>query len=74
MKKNLILVDYENKQRIDLSALDGSLTAIVFVGANQNPPKAANKKETSHRFQRVDFMKIEGNGRNALDFHIAFQP
>lgn len=73
MKKNLVLVDYENTQRIDLSVLDESFSAIVFVGANQNPPKAAKKKETAHRFQRVDFMKIEGNGRNALDFHIAFQ-
>lgn len=73
MKKNLVLVDYENKPKIDLSILDESFSAIVFVGANQNSPKAAKKKESAHRFQRVDFMKIEGNGRNALDFHIAFQ-
>jgi hypothetical protein len=73
MTKKLVLVDYENKSKIDLSVLDESFAAIVFVGANQNPPKAATKKATEHRFQRVDFMKIEGTGRNALDFHIAFQ-
>ena len=73
MTKNLVLVDFENRQNVDLSVLDSSYRAIVFVGANQNPPKAARKKETAHRFERVDFMKIEGSGRNALDFYIAFQ-
>ena len=73
MKKKLVLVDYENIQKIDLSILDESYRAIVFVGAKQNPPKAAKKPTTAHRFTRVDFQKIEGTGKNALDFHIAFQ-
>ncbi|MCT7296342.1 PIN domain-containing protein [Ralstonia sp. CHL-2022] len=73
MIKKLLLVDYENVQKIDLSLLDESFRAIIFVGAKQNPPKAASKPATAHRFQRVDFQKIEGNGKNALDFHIAFQ-
>ena len=46
--------------------------AIIFVGARQNPPKAASKAATAHRFQRVDFQKIEGAGKNALDFQIAY--
>lgn len=73
MTKRLLLVDLENVHKIDLSLLDETYTAIVYVGAKQNPPKAASKKETAHRFQRVDFQKIEGAGKNALDFHIAFQ-
>ena len=73
MTKKLVLVDYENIQKIDLSILDESYRAIVFVGAKQNPPKAAKKPTTAHRFTRVDFQKIEGTGKNALDFHIAFQ-
>lgn len=72
MTKKLLLVDYENIQKIDLSLLDESYSAIIFVGAKQNPPKAARKPATAHRFQRVDFQKIEGSGKNALDFHIAF--
>jgi hypothetical protein len=72
MSKNLLLIDYENVHKIDLSDLDDSYRAIIFVGAQQNPPKAASKKATAHRFARVDFHKIEGNGKNALDFHIAF--
>jgi hypothetical protein len=72
MPKTLLLVDFENVPNIDLSLLDESVEAIVFVGANQNPPKASKKIATAHRFTRVDFQKIEGSGRNALDFHIAF--
>ncbi|QDL54985.1 PIN domain-containing protein [Rhodoferax aquaticus] len=73
MTKKLLLVDLENVQKIDLSLLDESYRAIIFVGAKQNPPKAAKKQATAHRFERVDFQKIEGSGKNALDFHIAFQ-
>lgn len=72
VRKNLLLIDYENVHKIDLSILDDSYQAIIFVGAQQNPPKAARNKATAHRFTRVDFQKIEGNGKNALDFHIAF--
>ncbi|MBH8610600.1 MULTISPECIES: PIN domain-containing protein [Pseudomonas] len=70
--KRLILVDYENIGKIDLSRLDISYRAIIFVGAMQQLPKAARRDSTAHRFSRVDFQKIEGVGKNALDFHIAF--
>jgi hypothetical protein len=72
MSKKLLLVDYENVHKIDLSLLDESYSAIIFVGAKQNPPKAAVRSSTAYRFQRVDFQKIEGSGKNALDFHIAY--
>lgn len=72
MSKSLLLVDYENVHKIDLSVLDDSYRAIIFVGAQQNTPKAARNKSTAHQFTRVEFQKIEGNGKNALDFHIAF--
>lgn len=72
MNPKLILVDYENIQKIDFSLLDDSYRAIIFVGAKQNPPRASKNKATAHRFSRVDFHKIEGLGKNALDFHIAF--
>ena len=73
MTKKLLLVDLENKHKVDLSPLDESFKAIIFVGANQNPPKASKKPATAHRFSRVDFLKISGTGKNALDFHIAFE-
>ena len=72
MTNHLLLVDYENVHKIDLSVLDDSYRAIIFVGAGQNPPKRVKKEATAHRFNRVDFQKIAGSGKNALDFHIAF--
>jgi PIN domain len=71
MARNLLLVDHENVHKLDLSVLDESFRAIVFVGALQNPPKASRKQATAHRFARVEFRKIQGTGGNALDFHIA---
>jgi hypothetical protein len=44
MKPKLVLVDYENIQKIDLSLLDDSYRAIIFVGAKQNPPRASKNK------------------------------
>jgi hypothetical protein len=71
LSKHLVLVDFENIQTLDLSILDDSYRAIVFVGAKQEPPKVARKPATAHRFARVEFHKVEGSGPNALDFHIA---
>ena len=72
-RPKLLLVDFENVPKLDLSVLPESYQALVFVGAGQNPPRASRHPDTKHRFQRVDFQRIEGAGRNALDFHIAFQ-
>lgn len=72
MMQTLLLVDYENVPKVDLSVLDEGYRAVIFVGKNQEHPKAARMKSTAHRFARVDFLKIDGNGKNALDFHIAF--
>lgn len=73
MTKKLLLIDLENKHRVDLSPLDESFRAIMFVGANQNPPKASKRPDSAHKFSRVEFLKISGAGKNALDFHIAFE-
>ncbi|WP_366144243.1 PIN domain-containing protein [Candidatus Accumulibacter sp. ACC012] len=73
MTRKLILVDYENITKIDLSGLDDSYRAIVFVGFKQKPPKALKMTDTPHSFDRVKLQRIEGSGKNALDFHIAFQ-
>lgn len=72
MVNTLLLLDYENVPKVDLSVLDEGYRAVIFVGRNQEPPKAFKSKQTAHRFVRVDFQKIEGSGKNALDFHIAF--
>ena len=45
---------------------------VVFVGANQTKLRY-DTAETVHRMgSRARYIKISGNGPNALDFHIAF--
>lgn len=70
MAKNLLLVDFENVSKLDLSPLDDSYETLIFVGSKQQPPKRLSRQ--NGKFCRIDFQKIEGGGRNALDFHIAF--
>jgi hypothetical protein len=73
MEKNLLLVDFENVQKIDLSLLDDSFWAIIFVGQFQKQPRLKGQTDHKNKFRRLDFQKIEGHGKNALDFHIAFE-
>lgn len=72
MTKKLLLVDYENKQQLDLSELDSSYSVIVFVGHHQLEHKIKKRIDGKNKFIRVDYQKIAGQGKNALDFYIAF--
>lgn len=68
-----ILVDYENVQSIDISKIDIQNCAIkVFVG-NSQTKIAFDLVEKVQKFgDRGEWIRIEGTGPNALDFHIAF--
>src|SRR5215467_11908437 len=72
MAESVLLVDYENIGKIDLGAIPDGVRVPFFFGASQKSVpteflKAALK--LGPRFQPID---IEGQGKNALDFHIAF--
>jgi hypothetical protein len=72
MSEIVLLVDYENVGRVDLSAIPSGVRVPFFFGASQKTVptdflKAALK--LGERFVPID---IEGQGKNALDFHIAF--
>lgn len=73
MRTNYVLIDYENVQPAALSALDKEFFKVyVFVGANQ----AKVNFDVVEALQRLGpngrYVKISGNGPNALDFHIAY--
>jgi hypothetical protein len=70
--ESVLLVDYENIGKIDLAAIPDGVRVPFFFGASQRTVptdflKAALK--LGERFVPID---IEGQGKNALDFHIAF--
>ena len=72
MADSVLLVDYENIGKVDLGAIPAGVRVPFFFGASQRSVptdflKAALK--LGERFVPID---IEGQGKNALDFHIAF--
>jgi len=73
MRTNYVLVDYENVQEIDLSCFDHeNLRFLIFVGSNQVKLPTSLAIQMQNRNPPGRFILIGGNGKNALDFHIAF--
>lgn len=72
--KRVILIDFENIQKLDFEPIDTADTEIiVFVGKSQNkiPFHLVEKAQTMGN--RIKWLKIAGDGKNNLDFHIAFE-
>lgn len=68
----LLLVDFENVQQIDFTHLSDNTDVIIFVGANQKAVPLELVASAQKLGSRIEWQKIEGNGNNALDFHIAY--
>ncbi|MFV1921014.1 MAG: PIN domain-containing protein [Methylotenera sp.] len=68
-----LLVDFENVQQVNLDLLDSSYSVKIFVGASQKNISLDLVKKAQSFGSRLQWQKIEGNGKNALDFHIAMQ-
>lgn len=73
MRTNYVLIDYENVQPEALSILDAEhFKVIVFVGATQTKVTFETAAALQRMGNKAEYIKISGNGPNALDFHIAF--
>ena len=73
MKNHYILIDYENVQPENLGILNGlPVKVLVFVGANQAKVPFGLASALQALGSNARYIKIQGNGPNALDFHIAF--
>lgn len=73
MKNKYILIDYENVQPKSLSILDGQdVRVFLFVGELQSKIPFDLVSAMQNLGQNAQYVKIGGNGSNALDFHIAF--
>ncbi|MHB8109566.1 MAG: PIN domain-containing protein [Syntrophorhabdaceae bacterium] len=72
--KRIILVDFENIQRLDLDNIDTSETNIaIFVGKSQNKIPFALVEKAQLFGDHLVWVKIAGDGKNNLDFHLAFE-
>ena len=73
MRINYVLIDFENVQpEIIASLQQDHFKVLVFVGANQNKVPFEVAQAMQAMGGKAEYIKITGNGSNALDFHIAF--
>ena len=69
---NYVLIDFENVQPNNLEILKKHpFTIFVFVGENQAKIPFGTAKALQEFGKEAKYIKISGNGPNALDFHIA---
>lgn len=73
MRTNYIFIDLENIQPNHLDILDEEhFRIIIFVGSNQTKIGFDIVSAMQKLGDKAKYVKISGNGSNALDFHIAF--
>ncbi|HVH84317.1 MAG TPA: PIN domain-containing protein [Steroidobacteraceae bacterium] len=72
MSERVLLVDYENIGKIDLAAIPDGVRVPFFFGASQRTVPTEFLKAALKLGERFVPIDIEGQGKNALDFHIAF--
>ena len=73
MRLNYVLVDYENVRPGSAELLaDECFRLIVFVGASQAKIPFEFAASVQRIGCRAEYVRISGNGPNALDFHIAY--
>lgn len=73
MRKNYVLIDYENVQPECLEVLNQDVfNVVLFVGDRQSKIPFEIADAMQRMGQRAEYVRISGNGNNALGFHIAF--
>jgi hypothetical protein len=73
MRINYVLIDLENVQPVSLAGLEAEFfRVLIFVGANQAKIAFDLASAIQQLGERARYIKISGNGSNALDFHIAY--
>lgn len=73
MSANYVLIDFENVQPKNLSILaTHPFKVFVFIGANQSKVPRHVAVAMQALGDRAKYVEIDGNGPNALDFHIAY--
>ncbi len=73
MKKNYVLIDYENVQVQSLALLKGEQFSVrVFLGPNNTKLPVELVVAMQELGSRAEYIVLETPGTNALDFHIAY--
>jgi hypothetical protein len=69
----VLLIDYENVQGISLALVAGTDWKVcIFTGTSQNRIPITLVASAQTLGDRLSWIRIDGSGPNALDFHIAY--
>jgi hypothetical protein len=72
MTDHVLFVDLENVQTMDLSRISTNVRVMVFYGITQKKLPEELVVQAQPFGSRLKWIKISGQGPNALDFHIAY--
>lgn len=72
MTDRVLFVDLENVQKIDLTQVPPTARVMIFYGIAQKKLPEELVVQAQPLGKRLKWIKISGQGPNALDFHIAF--
>ena len=72
MSDKFLLIDYENIQKVNLSDVPDNILIRIFVGQSQKNVPFELVQQAQRFGHCIEWIKVEGQGNNALDFHIAF--
>jgi hypothetical protein len=72
MTERVLFVDLENVQKVDLKQVPVSARVMIFYGITQKKLPEELVVQAQPLGSRLKWIKISGQGPNALDFHIAF--
>ncbi len=73
LKKNYVLIDYENVQIKSLTLLSNEQFEVtIFLGVNNTKLSTEFVLSKEKLGSRAKYVRLEKAGENALDFHIAF--
>ena len=73
MKTKIVLIDFENVQPKDLTSINGGAYQVkVFLGTHQAKIPTDIARTLQGFGPQAEYIQINGNGSNAVDFHIAY--
>jgi hypothetical protein len=73
MRTHYVLIDLENVKPASFELLNHDhFRVMVFVGSGQAKVPFEFADSLQHLGAKAEYMRIVGNGPNALDFHIAY--
>jgi hypothetical protein len=72
MTGRVLFVDLENVQKINLAGVPADARVMIFYGVTQRKIPEELVVQAQPLGPRLKWIKIAGQGPNALDFHIAF--